>query len=97
MIGIHQQLGSHALAGFERDFETRHNVRIGIQHRGDEHRRCTIVNHTRQPLGERCGGQGRDLDHIDTFLGQSIELATNGVKLAVCRDQLRTLAKVQSR
>ncbi len=61
-------------------------MRIGVQHRGDEHRRRAIVHDSRQALGERRGGQGSDLHHFHAFLCQSVELATDGVKLAVRRD-----------
>src|SRR5690349_17379919 len=95
MIGVHHQLRTHALAGLLGGLEIRHELRVGVEHRRDQHRRCAIVDRYGQPLGQRRGGHRRDLDYLDAFFRQAIELPADRVKFAVRGDQVWAFTKFE--
>ena len=60
----------------------------GVEEHGrDEHERGPVVHRVGQPLGDRLHRLLGDPDHLQALLGEPVELAANGVELAIGRDQ----------
>ncbi len=95
MIRVHEQLRANPLARLEHRTEIRHDVRIRVQHRRDEHCRRPIIDLSREPLRQRGCWPAHNLHNLDTLLRQPIQLAPNRVKLTIRGNELGTLAKGQ--
>ncbi len=91
MIGVHQQLGPVPLTRLERRPEIRHDVRIGIEHGGDQDCGGMFIDLLGEPFSQGCSRPAHNLHDLDTLLAQPVQLAPNGMKLAIRRDQLGTL------
>ena len=91
MIGVHEQLGPVPLTRLERRPEIRHDVRIGIEHGGDQDCGGMFIDLLGEPFSQGCSRPARNLHNLDTLLTQPVQLPPNGVKLTICCDQLVTL------
>ena len=98
VIGVHQQLGALAMAGSEERAQAGHDVRVAEEHRRDQHQRRAAIHGAGQPLGETRGRICAHLDHLDpALICQAVELAPDGVELAVRRHEPRAPSQRQRR
>ena len=96
VVCVHEQLRSHPTAVIENGTQPRHDVGARIEDRGREHCGGTAVRGGDEPLGDRVGGLGAHLDDLEQpVLGEAVQLAAEGVELAVGRHEPGTLPQRQ--
>ncbi len=96
MVGVDEELGARVRARRGQRRQLGHDARVFEQNSRDEHgARARSLG--REPPRERLHRPGGDQDDRERLLGQPAELASQGVELAVGRDELRPLAQRQRR
>ncbi len=75
--------------------ESRDDLGGGEEHRGHQRAGRAAIHAIGQTVGERRDRGRRDLDYLEAFLRQPVELAPRAVELAVCGHDPRAGAQVQ--
>jgi hypothetical protein len=97
VIGVDQELHAQAPASVHGEPEIRDDVGVFVEDGGHEHRGGAVGHHLLQPFGDLRYRPRWHPDDLDSFLGQTVELATHGVKLTVGRHEAGSLSEGQSR
>ena len=95
VVRIEQQRQGQRTAARGEPFELGHDRRVLEEHGGGQHGRRTRRDRARQPFRERGHIGRRHAYDLDAFLFQSIELASQRVKLPGRRDEARLLGERQ--
>ncbi len=93
VVDVDQQLRADSPARLHQGVQPGDDARVAEEDGGDEDGGGAVVGRPREPFGDVVRGVGGDLHHLDPLLGEPVELAADGVELAVGRDQPRPLAE----